>query len=187
MTLPTSAQSVTETPFAKALYAPDPGTPMAELVLAQAAPAAVDGSATSADSAVAPKMARPSRANYGEYSREELERKRNRFESMQKTGFGLTMGGIAAGAGGLILMINGLANLETHRDSYGDTVTEEPGAGFWIGYISLVGAFPPLLTTGIILNRIGAHKRQTYERLLETASHMRMDVGPDSFRLSFSF
>jgi hypothetical protein len=193
------SETLPETPFSASLHAPDYGMPDAGLLLAQAqpaleaapvtAPGAVGDTSGAPAKAIAPASAtgsaRTRDRGYG--TPEELERKRDRFAGMQKTGFGLMMGGIAAGGGGLILMITSLSSLETRRDSYGNTHTSEPGAGFFIGYISFAAAFPTLLATGITLNRIGNHKRQTYERLLEEAGHTRLDIGPDSFRFSYSF
>jgi hypothetical protein len=194
------AQALPGTPFSASLSAPYAGMPEAEILLAQAQPATgitpdaapattpgANGDSSGAPAqAPAPAMAAPSRdRGYG--TPEELEQRRDRFANMQKTGFGLMMGGIAAGGGGLILMITSISSIESSRDSYGNTHTNGAGPGFWIGYFSFVGAFPALLATGITLNRIGSHKRQAYERLLDKASHTRLDLGPDSFRFTYSF
>lgn len=195
---PSRAQALPETPFSAALSAPASGLPEAELLLAQAqaateaAPALAPAPGKAGDSSAAPAgtmaPARPAPARDRGYGTpDELERKRDHFAGMQKTGFGLMMGGIAAGGGGLILMITSLSSLETKHDAYGDTYTDEPGPGFFIGYFSFVIGFPAMLATGITLNRIGNHKRQTYERLLDEAGHTRLDIGPDSFRLTYSF
>jgi hypothetical protein len=194
------AQALPETPFSASWQAPGSGMPEAEILLAQAQPATgitpaaapatppgASGDSSGAQvKAAPPAMAAPSRdRGYG--TPEELQAKRDRFANMQKTGFGLMMGGIAAGGGGLILMITSISSLERSRDSYGNTHTDEPGPGFWIGYFSFAGAFPSLLATGITLNRIGSHKRQVYDRLLDEASHTRLDIGPESFRFTYSF
>lgn len=130
-----------------------------------------------------------------EYDREFLESKRDHFARMQRNGFGLLMGGIGAAAGGLTLMIIGInQNIAANEDynstdPYGYEESSDEGMGLvMVGYISLL-ASPALITTGIILNRIGNGRRRSYERMLDdkAANHLRLDVGLNSLRLSYTF
>lgn len=169
-----------------------PAASPADLLLAQAAPAALDAGEGRGDSAALPvpratDAGAPRRHRAANASADELEEKREHFRRMQSTGFGLMMGGIGAGAGGLILMISAIASSEKHTDAYGNTTYDDPPASFFIGYLSLVAVCPSLLTPGIILNRIGNHKRAQYDRMIEESGGAHLDIGPNSLRLTYSF
>lgn len=126
-----------------------------------------------------------------EYSQADYEERRDKFRRMQENGYHLILGGIGAGVGGLALMVYGINQLERRQsmDRYGnDTSGDEGVIPFFVGYISLVAVFPTLLTTGIILNRVGNHRRERYESLLEEAgSHTQLYIGVNSLRLTYSF
>lgn len=114
--------------------------------------------------------------------------RRERFDRMQHTGFNLMMGGVACGAGGVVLMIyaNSLAKEGRNRSDSGYQEGVPDGmVPFFVGYISVLVGFPALLTTGIILNRIGNHKRIQAEEMLDSGA--RLDFGPNSFKVSYSF
>ena len=114
------------------------------------------------------------------------------FERMQSTGFGLLMGGIGCGAGGLLLMITGINEMDrnNHYDPYtGEQTNSDKGVGtFIVGYIALVVGCPALVTTGIILNRVGNHKKlRAQDEIEESGGHVDMNIGLNSMRLSYSF
>jgi hypothetical protein len=164
-----------------------------DMLLAQATPpatvlgdtAAVPAAATATP---APVAAPRSRRIYGsELTQEEWAARRDAGARLQSTGFGLMMGGIGAGVGGMVLIVTALNNLETHTDQYGYKDNGEPPAYFTFGIISLVYIFPPLLTTGIILNRIGNHRRVRSEQMLEGTGGAHLEIGPNALRVSYTF
>jgi hypothetical protein len=175
--------------------------PMAasDLLLAQAAPAGSQTAPaasqpasvpvdTAAAAVAAPKPApRYRRGRGSDLTHDELVARRDAGARLQSTGFGLMMGGVGAGVGGLILIIAAANNMETHRDAYGYETTREPPSYITLGVISLVYIFPPLLTTGIIINRIGNHRRVSSERMLDETGGAHLQIGPNSLRLSYSF
>lgn len=126
-----------------------------------------------------------------------LNERRDRFARMQSNGFGLIMSGIATGVGGIALMAIGInrniaANEKIEDDPWSDEVSSDEGMGiFFLGYLSAV-ATVPLLTVGIILNRIGNGRRIRYENLIEEhpetrKGDLRLDVAPNALKLSYTF
>lgn len=166
----------------------DPGQAW-ETLLAQSAPVPAESAATVAPPAE-PATARRPRARRAPSADIDWGARRERFAQMQETGFNLMMGGVACGVGGVALMVYGINRMEgSHNsDPYGnDTGSPDGILPFFIGYISVVAGLPALMTTGIILNRIGNHKRQQAEEMLGTDSGARLDLGPNSLKLSYSF
>lgn len=162
-----------------------PAASPSDILLAQAMPEKPNTSVAGGDSA-APAMGATRRHRAVSASGEDVTERRDHYKSMQSTGFGLIMAGVGTGVGGLILMITSLSDMKTTTDQYGYQTTEEPGAGFFIGYLSLALACPTFLTTGIIINRVGNHKRARYQRMIDEGE-TRLDVGPNSMRLTYSF
>ncbi len=121
----------------------------------------------------------------------EMTERRDHFRRMQSTGFGLLMGGIACGAGGILLMTTGLNQANSqHYDQYGNaTGTSDKGfATFMVGYIALVVATPALITTGIILNRVGNSRRRRYQADLDDwDKKVGVQIGLNSLRLTYNF
>ena len=156
---------------------------------AQTNPAATAAPAASvAPASPEPRTAPRTRRRYGqELTQEEWAARRDAGARLQSTGFGLMMGGIGAGVGGLVLIVTALNNLETHRDAYGYETTSEPPSYFGLGVVSLVYVFPPLLTTGIILNRVGNHRRVRAEQMLDETGGARLEIAPNGFRVAYTF
>lgn len=156
---------------------------------AQTNPAATTAPAASATPASPePRTAPRTRRRYGqELTQEEWAARRDAGARLQSTGFGLMMGGIGAGVGGLVLIVSALNNMETHRDAYGYEETSDPPAYIELGLISLVYVFPPLLTTGIILNRVGNHRRARAEQMLDETGGARLEIAPNGFRVAYTF
>lgn len=127
-----------------------------------------------------------------------LNERRDRFARMQSNGFGLIMTGVATGVGGISLMVIGInrniaAIEDQENDFYGssDEPSNEGMGMFMLGYLSVL-ATPAFLVTGIILNRIGNGRRIRYEEMIEEhpdnkRSHLRLDVGVNALRLSYTF
>ncbi|HKP94142.1 MAG TPA: hypothetical protein VJ385_00155 [Fibrobacteria bacterium] len=117
--------------------------------------------------------------------------RRDHFQKMQNTGFGLMMGGIGCGAGGILLMVTGIIqmNRDNRSDEYGNRKSSDKGLGtFLIGYVALGAGAPALITTGIILNRVGNHKRRRFQdRLDGEGGRLGLGIGPNSLRLSYGF
>ena len=178
-----------ETPLPESFL---PSMAASDLLLAQAVPTASEPATVPGDSTAIPVVTAPNsaprtrRSRGSELTREEWVTRRDGGRKMQSTGFGLMMGGIGAGVGGVVLMVSALNNMETRTDAYGYERDELPGY-FTLGFVGLAYLFPPLLTTGIILNRIGNHKRVRAEQMLEETGGARLQVGPNSLRLSYSF
>ncbi len=142
------------------------------------------------DSAAKPNRRVASRRRSRDLDDVDLEARRDRFAKMQSNGFGLMMGGVGAGVGGLVLMMVGISELESsqHTDAYGNQTGEPEGIlPFFVGYISLLAVCPTLLTTGIILNRVGNHRREAYERMIQDGGSTRLDIGPNGIKLSYTF
>lgn len=166
-------------------------------LLAAAAPAAETAAAIPAQEAAQPseqparqaETARAPRPRGYDYGNIDWAARRERFAGMQETGFNLMMGGVGAGAGGVALMIYGVNRMNAERDSdpYGRNQGSDGLLPFFVGYISTLVAFPALLTTGIIINRIGNHKRAHAEEMLGGGARLRFDLEPDALKLSYSF
>lgn len=164
----------------------DPGEAW-EMRLAQYAPAPPPAAASETPPAEAApeRRKRPPR---GYESDIDWAARRERYANMQETGFNLMMGGVACGVGGVALMVYGINRMEGSRDTdpYGnDTGNPDGLLPFMVGYISVALGLPALMTTGIILNRIGNHKRAYAEDMLGQGA--RLDIGPNSLKLSYSF
>lgn len=166
----------------------DPGEAW-ETLLAQNAPVPAESAATAAPPAV-PAPTRRQHARRAPSADIDWTARRERFAQMQETGFNLMMGGVASGVGGVALMVYGINRMEGSHDSdpYGNDSGSPDGIlPFFVGYISVLVGFPALMTTGIILNRIGNHKRIQAEDMLGDTGQTRLDLGPNSVKLSLSF
>ncbi|MDB5049638.1 MAG: hypothetical protein JWO30_2709 [Fibrobacteres bacterium] len=119
-----------------------------------------------------------------------LVERRDRFQRMQNNGFGLLMGGIGAGVGGVLLMVTGANQMDRNNrvDQYGNETRSGNGeTALVIGYLAAVLVAPPLITTGIILNRVGNHKRERFQQDIDAGGRVDLGIGPNSVRLSYSF
>jgi hypothetical protein len=116
--------------------------------------------------------------------------RRDHFRRMQNTGFGLLMGGIGCGAGGILLMVTGINQMDRNHgyDQYGNATRSDKGLGtFIVGYVALLVGTPALVTTGIILNRVGNHKKNRMQQDIDAWQKLGWNVGFNSMRLSYSF
>jgi hypothetical protein len=118
-----------------------------------------------------------------------LKGRRERFQNMQNTGFGLLMGGIGCAGGGMLLMITGINQAERSNDPYDDNGgSSDDGLGmFLIGYLAVI-ASPGLIIPGIILNRVGNSRKRRYDSMIEDhPDRVSLNVGINSLSLSYTF
>lgn len=119
-----------------------------------------------------------------EYTRDQLETKKQKFGRMKTTGF--TLGGIGAAmlVGGAVLAANG--EWETYNTPSGSS-TEPQDAAAGTGFALLVIGIP-MTVGGIILGSIGSRKVTQYQDMLDNMA-VGFDIrdGRKGLRLSYAF
>jgi len=108
------------------------------------------------------------------------------FTKMKHTGIGLTIGGIALTAAGVVLMVNGVNQNNNNYDNNYYYSSNNETAKFWVGYIGAcigVGA----TIGGVVLWAIGGSKVKKYEEKLNALSFHLNPGSRQNFSLAYRF
>ncbi len=117
-------------------------------------------------------------SRYDRFTIKELQYRQYRAQRMQNTGFNLLISGITIGTASILLM----ATNSIESEDAGEFTR------FFIGYIGIVVATPPLVSLGIVFNRIGASKKRRYNNVLtDRQRQLSFDIYPNKMQLSFHF
>jgi hypothetical protein len=117
------------------------------------------------------------------YEEIDWEWRKDYYGRKQETGFHLMMGGLACFVGGVALISIGAQVIESDESEDGSPFAQIP---IGVGVLSSLVGFPTLLISGLVMNDSGKAKRLQAERMLNRTG-ARLDIGPNSLRLSLSF